>query len=336
MDVSKSTPEVVVVTGASAGAGRAAARKFAESGARVALLARGRDGLEAAREEAEKSGSKALVVETDVADHEQVEEAARRVEAELGPIDIWVNDAMTTIYSPVKDVAPEDYRRATEVTYLGAVHGTMAALRRMLPRDRGTIVQVGSALSYRSIPLQSAYCGAKHAMRGFTDSLRTELMHEGSGVRVTMPQMPGLNTPQFSINKNHMPYHAQPVPPIYQPEVAADAIVWAAHHPRREMYVGLSTAITILGNKLFPGLGDRYLARNGYAGQQTSKPADPNAPDNLYEPVPGDHGAHGIFDDSSHARSPQLWTVKHRRGLLAGVGAAVGVAAGAAILGGGR
>lgn len=329
MDSPTDTPEVVVVTGASAGVGRTAARKFAGHGARVALLARGRDGLEVAREEVEDAGGEALVLPVDVADAEAVEDAARRVEDELGPIDIWVNDAMTTIYSPVKDLAAEDFRRATEVTYLGTVHGTMAALRRMLPRDKGTIVQVGSALSYRAIPLQSAYCGAKHAMRGFTDSLRTELMHERSSVRVTMPQMPGLNTPQFSVNKNNMPCHPQPVPPIYQPEVAAEAIYWAAHHPRREMYVGLSSAITIVGNKLFPGLGDRYLARTGYTGQQTDRPADPSSQNNLYDPVPGDHGAHGIFDGSSHKSSPQLWANTHR-GWLA---AAAGVAAGAALAG---
>ena len=330
MDRPTDTPEVVVVTGASAGVGRATARKFAERGARVGLIARGRDGLEAAREEVEAAGGEALVLPADVADAEAVEAAARRVEEELGPIDVWVNDAITTIYSPVKDIEAEDFRRATEVTYLGAVHGTMAALERMLPRDRGTIVQVGSALSYRATPLQSAYCGAKHAMRGFTDSLRTELMHEGSGVRVTMPQMPGLNTPQFSINKNNMPYHPQPVPPIYQPEVAAEAIYWAAHHPRREMYVGLSSAITIVGNKLFPGLGDRYLARTGYAGQQTDRPADQSSPNNLYDPVPGDHGAHGIFDGSSHESSPQLWANTHRGWLAA---AAAGVVAGAALAG---
>ena len=318
-------PEVVVITGASAGVGRATVRAFAERspGVRIGLLARNGDGLEGARREVEAAGGRALAIPTDVADPEQVEAAARRVEEELGPIDIWVNDAMATVFSEFEDVEPEEYRRATEVTYLGAVYGTMAAMRRMVPRDRGTIVQVGSALSYRGIPLQSAYCGAKHAMRGFTDSVRTELMHRGSGVHLTMVQLPALNTPQFSVGRTHMARHPQPVPPIYQPEVAADAIYWAAHHRRREVYVGTSTVLTILGNKVAPWFADRYLARTGYQGQQTDERIDPDRPDNLFEPVPGDHGAHGIFDGQAHVKSPQLWANKNRRWLaLAGAGLA--------------
>ena len=318
-------PEVVVITGASAGVGRAAVREFAKRspGARIGLLARGGDGLEGARREVEEAGGRALAVPTDVADPGQVEAAARRVEEGLGPIDVWVNDAMATVFSEFKDIEPEEYRRATEVTYLGAVYGTMAAVRRMVPRDRGTIVQVGSALSYRGIPLQSAYCGAKHAMRGFTDSVRTELMHEESGVHITMVQLPALNTPQFSVGRTRMARHPQPVPPIYQPEVAADAIYWAAHHRSREVYVGTSTVMTILGNKVAPWFADRYLARTGYQGQQTGERIDPDRPDNLIEPVPGDHGAHGVFDGEAHGKSPQLWATKNRRWLaLAGAGLA--------------
>ena len=314
-------PEVVVITGASAGVGRATVRVFAERSpeVRIGLLARNGDGLEGARREVEAVGGKALAIPTDVADPENVEAAARRVEEELGPIDIWVNDAMVTVFSEFKDIEPEEYRRATEVTYLGAVYGTMAAMRRMVPRDRGTIVQVGSALSYRGIPLQSAYCGAKHAMRGFTDSVRTELMHEESGVHITMVQLPALNTPQFSVGRTRMARHPQPVPPIYQPEVAADAIYWAAHHRRREVYVGTSTVMTILGNKVAPWFADRYLARAGYQGQQTDERIDPDRPDNLFEPVPGDHGAHGRFDDRSSDRSYQWWATTHRAPLWTAV-----------------
>ena len=317
--------EVVVVTGASSGVGRATARTFGEHGASVGLLARNEDGLEGARKEIEAAGGRALVLPTDVADPEAVEAAARRVEEELGLIDIWVNDAMNTVFSPFKEITAEDYRRATEITYLGYVYGTMSALKRMLPRDRGTVVQVGSALAYRAIPLQSAYCGAKFAIRGFTDSVRTELMHDRSNVHITMVQMPGLNTPQFNQARTTLPNHPQPVPPIYQPEVAADAIYWAAHQRRREVYVGTSSVITILGNKVAPWLADRYLARTGFDSQQTDQPVDPNRPDYLYEPVPGDHGAHGNFDDQAHEKSPQLWATKHRR-WLALAGAVAGVA----------
>ncbi len=326
-------PEVVVVTGASAGVGRAVAREFGRHGARVALLARGEEGLEATKEEIEAEGGEALAVPTDVADYEQVEAAARQVEEELGPIDVWVNDAIAVIFSPFKDIEPEDFKRSTEVCYLGAVYGTKAALKRMLPRDRGTIVQVGSALSYRAIPLQSAYCGAKHAMRGFTDSVRTELMHDKSNVHITMVQLPAVNTPQFNVSKTTLPKHPQPMPPIYQPEVPARAVYWAAHHRRREVWVGASSAIVIAGNKLLPGLGDRYLARTGYDSQQTDTPVDPDRPNNLYEPVPGDHGAHGDFDAQAHARSPQFWTSRHRAALLAGGVGLMGAAALAALRG---
>jgi short-subunit dehydrogenase len=326
-----SNAEVVVVTGASAGVGRATAREFGGHGAKVALLARGEDGLEAAKKEVEAAGGVALPILTDVADPEQVEAAAQRAEDELGPIDVWVNDAIAVIFSPFKDIEPEDFKRSTEVCYLGAVYGTKAALKRMLPRDRGTIVQVGSALSYRAIPLQSAYCGAKHAMRGFTDSVRTELLHDGSNVHITMVQLPAVNTPQFNVSKTTLPKHPQPVPPIYQPEVPARAIYWAAHQRRREVRVGLSSTIVIAGNKLLPGLGDRYLARTGYDSQQTNQPVDENRPDNLYKPVPGDHGAHGDFDEESHEESPQLWATEHL-GLLALAGGA-GLLAAAVLFG---
>jgi NAD(P)-dependent dehydrogenase (short-subunit alcohol dehydrogenase family) len=319
--------EVVVITGASAGVGRATVREFARRGARVGLLARNEDGLEGARKEVESLGGRALAVPTDVADPEQVEAAAQRVEEELGPIDVWINDAMATVFAEFKDVAPEEFKRATEVTYLGAVYGTMSALKRMLPRDRGTVVQVGSALSYRGIPLQAAYCGAKHGMRGFTDSVRTELMHDGSNVHITMVQLPALNTPQFSVGRAKVSRHPQPVPPIYQPEVAAEAIHFAAHARRREVYVGTSSVLTILGNKVAPWFGDWYLARTGYDGQQTDEEIRPEErPDNLFEPVPGDHGAHGVFDEQSYGKSPQLWATKNR-GWLALAGAGVAAAA---------
>ncbi len=323
--------EIVVVTGASAGVGRATVLAFAEQGARVGLLARGRDGLEGARKDVEAVGGKALVLPTDVSDAEQVEAAAKAVEEEFGPIDVWVNNAMVSVFSPIKEMTPEEFRRVTEVNYLGYVNGTLAALKRMLPRDRGSIVQVGSSLAYRGIPLQAAYCASKHAIEGFMDSLRTELIHDGSNVRTTMVQMPALNTPQFGWVKSRLPRKPQPVPPIYQPEVAAEAIVWAAHHDRREVWVGRPTVKVILANRIAPWYADRYLARTGYEAQQTDKPVDPNRKNNLLEPVPGDHGAHGDFDDWTRTWSPQLWATTHRSLLaLAGVGAA---AAGAALVG---
>jgi NAD(P)-dependent dehydrogenase (short-subunit alcohol dehydrogenase family) len=327
--------EVVVVTGASAGVGRATVREFARHGARIGLLARGRDGLEAARLEVERMGGEALALPTDVADADRVEAAAAEVEEKFGPIDVWVNNAMTSVFSPVKEMKPEEFKRVTDVTYLGVVYGTLAALKRMLPRDRGVIIEVGSALAYRGIPLQAAYCGAKHAIQGFVDSLRCELLHDKSKVRVTMVQMPALNTPQFRWVKSRLPHKAQPVPPIYQPEVAARAIYYAAHHNRRELFVGMPTVEAIVGNKVAPGLVDRYLARTGYDSQQTDEPADPDRPNNLWEPVPGDHGAHGVFDDRSSGHSLQLWADTHR-GLLAMAGMGLAGAACAVFLRNGR
>jgi NAD(P)-dependent dehydrogenase (short-subunit alcohol dehydrogenase family) len=311
----------VVVTGASAGVGRATVRAFARRGAHIGLIARGRDGLEAARREVEEMRGRALVLPLDVSDAEQVELAAARVEEELGPIDVWVNNAMLSVFSPVREMTSEEYRRVTEVTYLGYVYGTLAALRRMLPRDHGSIVQVGSALAYRGIPLQSAYCGAKHAIQGFCDSLRCELLHDGSRVRLTMVQMPALNTPQFGWVKSRLPRKPQPVPPIFQPEVAARAIVWAAHHDRREVWVGGRTAIAIAGDRVAPWYADRYLARTGYDAQQDNGLDDPNRASNLWEPLPGDHGAHGKFDDRATGRSLQLWAATHRATVAALVGA---------------
>ena len=328
-------PEVVVVTGASAGIGRATALAFARRGAYIGLLARGQAGLEAARQEVEALGGKALALPTDVADADQVERAAAAVEEAFGPIDVWVNNAMTSVFSPVKEMTPEEFRRVTEVTYLGYVYGTLAALRRMLPRDHGSIVQVGSALAYRGIPLQAAYCGAKHGIQGFCDSLRAELIHDGSNVRLTMVQLPGINTPQFDWVKSRLPQRARPIGAVYQPEVPAEAIVWAAHHDRREIYVGMPAAIAIVGNKLAPGLGDWYLGKTGYAGQQTGEPADPDRPHNLWEPVDTeqDHGAHGRFGQKARTWSPQLWATTHRR-WLALAGASVAAVVGTVI--GGR
>ncbi len=299
--------EVVVITGASAGLGRATAREFGKNGAKVGLIARGIDGLEAAKREIEAAGGSAMVLPLDVADANAMQNAAASVEEKFGPIDIWVNNAMASVFSPVKEMKPEEYKRVTEVTYLGVVYGTLAALKYMLPRDRGTIVQVGSALAYRSIPLQSAYCASKHAIAGFTDSLRCELIHDKSNVRITMVQMPALNTPQFGWVKSRLKHKAQPVPPIFQPEVGARAIYWAAHHTRRELYAGWPTVEAIVGNKLAPGLLDHYLARTGFKSQQTLEPEDPNRPDNLWKPVGGDHGAHGTFDSRAHIHS---WEVK--------------------------
>ncbi len=322
---------VVVVTGASGGVGRATARAFGHRGAAVALLARGETGLAGAADDVRAAGGVALPIEVDLADHQQVEAAAVRTEAELGEIDTWVNVAMSSVFAPFSQVAPEELKRVTEVTYLGYVYATRAALDRMLPRDRGTIVQVGSALGYRGIPLQSAYCAAKHALRGFHDSLRAELRHEGSNVAVTMVALPAVNTPQFDWLLSRLPNRPQPIPPIYQPEVAADSIVYAADHPqRREYWVGASTVATIVANKIAPGLLDRYLGRTGYASQQTETPHDPDAPANLWQPADGpqghDFGAHGRFDDRASPRSYQIWASRHH-GLL-------GAAAGLAVLGG--
>jgi NAD(P)-dependent dehydrogenase (short-subunit alcohol dehydrogenase family) len=325
---------VVVVTGASAGVGRAAALAFAERGDAVGLLARGAERLESTRREVEALGARAHAVTVDVADAQAVENAASEVEQTLGPIDVWVNNAMATVFAPLADVEPDEFRRATEVTYLGSVWGTMAALRRMRPRDRGVIVQVGSALAYRGIPLQAAYCGAKHALQGFLESVRTELAHDGSKVRVTMVQLPALNTPQFTWSRARMPRQPQPVPPIFQPEVGADAIVWAADHPRRELLVGWPTVKTILGNAVMPGIADRYLADKGYEAQQTERPLEHERQGNLFEPAEGDAGAHGPFDDRAKPFSVQLWATKHRRALGAAGAAVLATAAVTAVTGG--
>lgn len=321
--------EVVAVTGASAGVGRAIAREFAKHGASVGLIARGDAGLAAAAQEVTGLGGTAYAHPTDVAEFEQVRSAAAAIEERLGPIDIWINNAMTTVFAFLDDIEPREYERATRVTYLGAVWGTKVALERMLPRDRGMIVQVGSALAYRGIPLQAPYCGAKHAMKGMFESLRCELRHRGSNVRTTMVQLPGMNTPQFDHCLSKMPRHPMPVPPIYQPDVAARAVYWAAHHHRRELFVGFPTVYTIIGNKLAPWLAERYLARTAVDGQQTKEPFDGTAAANLFEPVDNDHdeGAHGGFDDQAHRRSPQAWVSRHR--LPSGLAVALG-AAGAA------
>jgi NAD(P)-dependent dehydrogenase (short-subunit alcohol dehydrogenase family) len=302
-----STPRTVVVTGASGGIGRATARALGQRGDQVALLARGEVGLAAAAHDVESAGGRALSVPVDTADHEAVEAAADRVEAELGAIDVWVNVAFTSVFARFEDIKPEEFRRVTDVTYHGYVNGTRAALRRMRPRDRGVIVQVGSALGHRGIPLQSAYCGAKHALEGFHESLRTELMHDGSNIKVTIVEMPAVNTPQFSWVLSRLPRQAQPVPPIYQPEVAARGVLRAIDHPnRRARWVGMSTAGTIMANRVAGGLLDRYLARTGEKSQQTDEPRDPDQPTNLWAPADGPHGrdfgAHGEFDDRAHER----------------------------------
>lgn len=299
--------EVVVITGASAGVGRAVVREFAKRQAAIGLIARGADRLESARREVEEQGGEALALPTDVADATQVERAAEQVVNRFGRIDVWVNDAMTTIFAPLKDIKPEEFKRATEVTYLGCVYGTMAALKYMYRQDRGTIVQIGSALAYRSIPLQSPYCGAKHAIVGFTDSLRCELIHQKSNIHVTVVHLPAMNTPQFSWCRTRLPRHPQPVPPIFEPEVAARAVYFAAHNKRREIFVGGPTVKAIYGQDVAPSFADWYLGTHGYDAQQTNEPVPPDRPDNLFEPVPGDWAAHGIFTDQSKDFSLQSW-----------------------------
>jgi short-subunit dehydrogenase len=324
--------EVIAVTGASSGVGRAIAAEFAKRGAAVGLIARGRAGLEGAAREVSELGGTAYAHSADIAEYEAVKAAAAAIEERLGPIDVWVNNAMTTVFAFFEDISPHEYERATRVTYLGTVWGTKAALELMLPRDRGTILQVGSALAYRGIPLQAPYCGAKHAIKGFQESLRCELRNRGSRVRVTMVQLPGLNTPQFDHCLSKMQRHPMPVPPIFEPEVAARAVYWAAHHRRREIYVGFPTVYTILGNKAAPWLAERYLAKNAVDGQQTDQPYDGERAANLFEPVDDDRdeGAHGSFDKQAHARSGQAWLTRHR--FATGLGAALAGAATATLL----
>jgi NADP-dependent 3-hydroxy acid dehydrogenase YdfG len=317
-------PKVVVVTGASAGVGRAIAHAFAHRGATVGLVARGRSGLEAAAEEVGALGGTPLVVPADVAVHDEVDSAAQAVERRAGPIDVWVNDAMASVFAPLAETAPDELRRATEVTYLGTVYGTMAALRRMVPRDRGVVVQVGSALAYRAIPLQAAYCGAKFAVRGFTDSVRTELLHDRSSVWITMVQLPAVNTPQFSWCRTRLPDHPQPVPPIFDPDVPAEAVYWAATHRRRELIVGGSALKAIVASVAAPGLADRYLARTGYDSQQLQgEPVERDRPDNLFAPVEDLAATRGRFTSESRTQSRQLWAATHRGVVLAAVGGAL-------------
>ena len=302
---------VVVITGASAGVGRACVRAFADRGYDIAMLARGVDGLEAAKKEVEQKGQRAVFYEVDVADADAVEEAAEKTERELGQIKVWVNNAMNSVFSPVKEMKALEYKRVTDVTYLGQVNGTLSALKRMLPRDEGSIVFVGSALAYRGIPLQSAYCGAKHAIQGFYDSLRTELMHDESNVRISIVELPAMNTTQFGFVKSRLPKKPRPMGTIYQPEVAADAIIFAAEHGRREIFVGWSTVKAIVGNKIAPWYADRVLARTAFKGQQTDEPEDPNRKNNLWEPIPGDHGAHGPFGEKAQNSSTELMLSKN-------------------------
>jgi short-subunit dehydrogenase len=310
---------VVVITGASAGLGRACAREFAKDGYDVGLLARGIDGLEGAKKEVIQLGRKAVYIQVDVADAQAVEDAATKIEEELGEIDVWVNNAMNSVFSPVKEMQPDEYKRVTEVTYLGQVYGALSALKRMLPRDRGSIVFVGSALAYRGIPLQSAYCGSKHAIQGFFDSLRSELMHDKSKVKVCMVQLPAMNTTQFGFVKSRLPNKPRPMGRIYQPEVAAEAIVFAAEHDRREIYVGYPTVQAIVGDKIAPELGDYVLSKTAFEGQQTDQPEDPNRKNNLWEPIPGDHGAHGTFEKEATYYSPEFWISKNKYKIMTGI-----------------
>ncbi|XVV11944.1 SDR family oxidoreductase [Actinoplanes sp. CA-131856] len=318
---------ISVVTGASGGIGRAVARRLAARGDSVALLARGSDGLDAAAEDVRRAGGTPLPIEVDVADYAAVDEAADRIEKELGPIDLWVNNAFSSVFARFADIGMDEFTRTTEVTYLGYVYGTRAALTRMQPRDRGTIVQVGSALAYRGIPLQTAYCGAKHAIQGFNEALRVELLHDKSNVHTTMVLMPAVNTPQFRWVLSRLPRKAQPVPPIYQPEVAAKAVLYAAEHPkRREYWVGGSTVGTLIANAVAPGILDRYLARTGFDSQQTDEKRPADEPANLWEPADGrgepDAGAHGAFDDQAKSRSAQLWLSQHHGLVAAGLAGA--------------
>ncbi|HEX5169089.1 MAG TPA: SDR family oxidoreductase [Cyclobacteriaceae bacterium] len=308
----------VVITGGSAGLGRALTREFAQTGADVAIIARGEDGLAGAKSDAEKAGVRALTFSIDVANAEAVERAATEIEEKLGPIDVWINNAMNSVFSPVSEMTPEEYKRVTEVTYLGQVYGALSALKRMRQRDRGVIIFVGSALAYRGIPLQSAYCASKHAVEGFFDSLRTELLHDKSNVQVTMVQLPAMNTTQFGFVKSRLPFKPRPMGTIYEPEIAANIIEYASRHIRREYYVGWPTVRAIVGNKIAPSYADRVLANHGYDGQMTDDPEDPGREDNLWKPIKGDHGAHGNFSDEAKDSSVLAWTTMHRN-LLVGV-----------------
>lgn len=323
---------VVVITGASAGVGRACARTFAENGYDVALLARGREGLEGAKKEVEGYGQRAVFHQVDVADAEAIEKAAEEIEEELGEIDVWVNNAMNSVFSPVKEMKAEEYKRVTEVTYLGQVYGTLTALKRMLPRDRGSIVFVGSALAYRGIPLQSAYCASKHAVQGFYDSLRTELLHDKSKVKISMVELPALNTTQFGFVKSRLPNKPRPMGKIFQPEVAADAIVYAAEHDAREIMVGSPTLQAVIGNKIAPWYADKELAETGFEGQQTEEKEDPDRKHNLWEPLPGDHGAHGSFGEEAKPFSLQFWLTKNREYVIGAAAAVGGLLVGATVL----
>jgi short-subunit dehydrogenase len=324
--------ETVLITGASSGIGRATVRRFAGPGTRIALVARGRDGLDAAAREVRQAGGEALVLPADVSDAAAVDAVATATEEAFGPIDIWINVAMTTVFAFFEDVEPEEFRRATDVTYHGSVWGIRAALERMVPRDRGTIVQVGSAMAYCGIPLQAPYCGAKRAIQGVFESLRTELRHKGSKVHLTTVHLPGVNTPQFEHCRDKLEDQSQPVAPVYQPEVAADAIHWAAHHRRREVYVGIPTVYTIMGNKFAPWLTERYLARTAVSGQLSTVEKRPDRRDNLFEAPPGDPGAHGPYDERAHEHSLQLWATKHRRSVLGATVGTVLAGAGTALL----
>ena len=326
-------PRVVVITGASAGHGRAIAHAFAARGDRVALLARNAEGLQAAADEVRQRGGEPLALEVDVTDQAALDAAADQIESQLGPIDVWVNNAMAAVFAPFLTITPEEFDRAVAVIFLGSVNGARTALRRMTSRDSGHLIQVGSALAFRGIPLQSPYCASKHALNGFYDSLRAELLHDSSNVQVTSVHMPAMNTPQFRLGLSKMPHTAQPVPPIYQPEVGAHAVVWASEHRRREIWVGASTVGTILGSRLINGLLDHYLGRTGYSSQQTSEKHDPQVPHYLFRPVPGDHGTHGPFDDVAHPRSLQLPLSLHRASVLAGLGAVAAATAGAVLAG---
>ena len=326
MATKRNTP-VVVVTGASAGVGRAVARRFAQDGVKIGLIARGEDGLRAAAREAEEAGSEALVLPCDVSDHEAVEAAAEEVEKTFGPIDIWINVAFAGVLARFIDIEPEDYKRVTDVTYLGQINGARAALKRMVPRNQGSVVLVGSALAYRGIPLQSAYCGAKHAIQGFHDSIRAELFHAKSKVHVSMLQLPGVNTPQFDWIKTNLPYQPKPASPPYQPEVIAKAVHWAAHHRRKQIMVGFPTMQAIWGDRFASPLLDRYLGATSFQGQQGDEPIAPDRRNNLWEPVPGDHGAHGRFDSTARTWSPQLDASLNRGWIAAGAIAAAGIGA---------